>query len=1133
MTTRGQINSNFYQIVDVDSDGNPTQVKPEFVPASGDANYANFAGTAFDVSVGNVSGIGNIATVDLNGNVQQVLAGDGTWIEQTGGGGNVGGANTQVQFNDNGVFAGSPNLTFDITSNTLTATKIAGNGAGLTNLTAANITGIVGNATHANVSDTANSVAVANVTGIGNIATVNLDGNVSNILHGDGSWSADITSYGNSNVANYLPTYSGVIGNVTTNNLVANTTQLSNTVTPITANVGQMFWDTGEHTVTLGMENGVQQQIGLEQYILVKASSAITNGQVVMFTGADGNNVTAAPANASSVGFKTEYIIGIATQDIALNGFGYITTFGSVHGLNTNAYTVGDILWYDPTSTTGGLTATQPVDPNYQVQMAAVTKKAGGDGHIQVRITVFNPLTRLSDVQITTPTTGQALVYNGSNVWVNGNVGFANVASKVETTNDTTGANVQYVPFVASAGSNTAGQTVKTDEAFAYLPVVNTLIVQFANTTLVGNSDGVNATSNVHVTGSTGNVEINIAGTERIRVHNTGANVTGILGVSGNINSSGNITASRLISNVATGTAPFTVASTTQVANLNAATAGTANTAESANTANHATTANSAVLATNSDYIYSNISTDTLVYPMFVNTNATGYLRTYRNTGITANLANSSITATTFVGNVTGNASSATTAVTVTGSSQPNITSTGALTGLTVSNATGVVNFTTTANVSLGSVSNLHITGGTSGQFLTTNGSGTLSWANTTVSAAGSNSQVQYNSNGAFAASNTFTFTSGANSILGMGRSAFTGTDPVTATITLTSSTNDIANVSQAVIRKASSLLTGNPLQFTDTHGFQFDAPYFDVDTTDSVNLGNVSNLHIQGGIANQFLQTDGAGNLTWAEGGGGGGTPGGNDNDIQFNIGGSFDGTDNFQYFPVDQTGNTPPTMQLGNAQIGIGNSAWNGANLFLISQNGNTAIVQHKAAGLTITNQSAIASKINLVADTITLGSNSNVNITGGTSGDILSTDGAGNLTWVTSSGGTPAGSNTYVQFNDDGSFGADAAFTFDSVTGTLAATNFVGDGSGLTSVHADTSDTAATVTDNAQPNITSTGTLTELTVDGLTVLGPIGNINISGGTSGQVLSTDGAGNLSWTTAGGGSSTTDFTPSFLLGGM
>jgi len=49
-------------------------------------------------------------------------------------------------------------------------------------------------------------------------------------------------------------------------------------------------------------------------------------------------------------------------------------------------------------------------------------------------------------------------------------------------------------------------------------------------------------------------------------------------------------------------------------------------------------------------------------------------------------------------------------------------------TGLTVSNATGVVNFISTANVSLGSVANLKISGGTNGYVLQTDGAGNLAW---------------------------------------------------------------------------------------------------------------------------------------------------------------------------------------------------------------------------------------------------------------------------------------------------------------------------------------------------------------------------------------------------------------------
>ena len=174
--------------------------------------------------------------------------------------------------------------------------------------------------------------------------------------------------------------------------------------------------------------------------------------------------------------------------------------------------------------------------------------------------------------------------------------------------------------------------------------------------------------------------------------------------------------------------------------------------------------------------------------------------------------------------------------------------------------------------------------------------------------------------------------------------------------------------------------------------------------------------------------------------------------------------------------------------------------------------------------------------------LNSVGNVIITGGTNGQVLTTDGSGNLSWSTVSGGggIPGGSNTQVQFNDAGTFSGSANFTFNkttdtfTVTGTSAATTFSGSGASLTTLNASnissgtlsqtrlanaavtlgstaltlgstvttvagltsvtsttfvgaltgaatSATTAGTVTTAAQPNITSTGTLTSLTSSG----------------------------------------------------
>jgi hypothetical protein len=120
--------------------------------------------------------------------------------------------------------------------------------------------------------------------------------------------------------------------------------------------------------------------------------------------------------------------------------------------------------------------------------------------------------------------------------------------------------------------------------------------------------------------------------------------------------------------------------------------------------------------------------------------------------------------------------------------------------------------------------------------------------------------------------------------------------------------------------------------------------------------------------------------------------------------------------------------------------------------------------------------------------------------------------------------------------------ANYTFANITasnanlGNAATANFfIGSGNNLSNIQgANVSDQVAnalisgTVYTNAQPNITSLGTLTGLTSTGTAnfagasnvTLGAVSNLHISGGTANYVLQTDGAGNLSWASqpAGGG---------------
>lgn len=193
-----------------------------------------------------------------------------------------------------------------------------------------------------------------------------------------------------------------------------------NTGYATTLTAGQLGWD-GNNTLGLGMIGGnVVQHIGEDSFIYTKASSAITKGQVVMFTGAVGASGVPTGAPATGVTDGT-YIMGIAAESIANNGFGLVQTFGTLRNVNTTGYADGDILWYNP-AVTGGLTKTTPSAPNVKVQMAAVLNGgSAGGGSILIRVNAGSQLGGTdSNVQITTPSNGQILSYDGGNsYWKN------------------------------------------------------------------------------------------------------------------------------------------------------------------------------------------------------------------------------------------------------------------------------------------------------------------------------------------------------------------------------------------------------------------------------------------------------------------------------------------------------------------------------------------------------------------------------------------------------------------------------------------------------------------------------------------------------------------------------------------
>ena len=184
---------------------------------------------------------------------------------------------------------------------------------------------------------------------------------------------------------------------------------------------GQIAWNAADGCLDIGMGyDGVVLQTGLEMVYRIKASATINNGDVVQFDGSVGASgvLKGKPAVAGIVDGRA--IMGVATMDIANNGFGYVTAFGLVRGINTSGTPVGetwadgDILYYNP-AYVGKMTKVEPAAPNDKVVIAAVVNAAtGGSGSIFVRPNFYPHMSDLSDVYAPTPTDGDKLIYNGT-----------------------------------------------------------------------------------------------------------------------------------------------------------------------------------------------------------------------------------------------------------------------------------------------------------------------------------------------------------------------------------------------------------------------------------------------------------------------------------------------------------------------------------------------------------------------------------------------------------------------------------------------------------------------------------------------------------------------------------------------
>ena len=133
-----------------------------------------------------------------------------------------------------------------------------------------------------------------------------------------------------------------------------------------------------------GLDVEASEFIGdLRGAILFKAQAgeALSKGDVVYISGINGNTTIVSKADADDVNKMPAF--GVAATAITSGTTGDIYTFGTLSGLNTSAFTLGDELYVSTTA--GALTNSAPTGSSSQIQkIAKVTRSDNSAGSIKI-----------------------------------------------------------------------------------------------------------------------------------------------------------------------------------------------------------------------------------------------------------------------------------------------------------------------------------------------------------------------------------------------------------------------------------------------------------------------------------------------------------------------------------------------------------------------------------------------------------------------------------------------------------------------------------------------------------------------------------------------------------------------------
>jgi len=417
-------------------------------------------------------------------------------------------SNAEFAFGSN-VSVTSEVVTFNSFGN-IRANYFIGNGSQLTGITAT-----TGNANYANFAGNIVNAIQSNITSVGTLASLTVTANISS---------------GNAN-----------LGNLVTSNYFTGT--LTTAAQPNVTSVGTLI------NTTLGSAN------------------SFTGGNLVSATYLTGTLTTTAQPNITSVGTLTTLSSGThtisANANVSMSG-----TLSQISGANliSGTYLTGTLT----TAIQGNITSVGTL-ASLGVTATTTSGNFATAGNITASFLVSNVATGTAPLQVTSNTKVTNLNADLLDGYDTATAATANTVVIRDANANINANNISSGTHTLSANAN-----VIMSGSLSQISGPNLVSANYVTTTANGNIlmsgtlsqiSGANLISGTYLTGTlTTAAQPNITSVGTL----VSLGVTGTT-TSGNFATAGNITASFLVSNVATGTAPFTVTSTTRVANLNVA----------------------------------------------------------------------------------------------------------------------------------------------------------------------------------------------------------------------------------------------------------------------------------------------------------------------------------------------------------------------------------------------------------------------------------------------------------------------------------------------------------------------------------------------------------------------------------